>query len=386
MEQKTQKNKKMKKMLQLLVALLLIFGIMLLIWYLSFHLYTGYNIISETPLYENVAGYTLGDGELIMYSNDGAKAVAVDGTINWELSYTLDNPQVVWCEDMVSIADRGGTSVYVVAENGIPYNYDVIYPIVKHEVAKQGVTAVLLSDGIDDYIQLRDISGELRVDINTKTKTDGIPVDIALSEDGKKLVTLYITFEGDAMICKVTFYNTGEVGKNYISNIVGQKKYTENLLVYDIEFLNKDTLCVLMENGFALYRMTEIPELICEKTLEDDILDVVCVSTGIYIVHEEAGKEKALTFYNLKGDAKTTWSSIPDYENFVATEDEIIFFSPQSATIYRKSKVLKFSGSFRENYVRMYPAGGDKYFLLNTGMVHGIKLSDSAGNGGEQQE
>ena len=34
---------------------------------------------------------------------------------------------------------------------------EVIYPIIKHEVAKQGVTAVLLDNGTEDFIQLYDV-------------------------------------------------------------------------------------------------------------------------------------------------------------------------------------------------------------------------------------
>ena len=177
---------------------------------------------SESELYTNLVGYKAGGEKLFVYSNDGAKALDSSGDALWEVSYQLENPDVAYCENMASVADIGGKSVYVVAENGIPYNYEVIYPIIKHEVAKQGVTAVLLDNGTEDFIQLYDINGTLRVDINTKTKIDGIPIDIALSPDGKKLVTLYVTFQGNAMICKATFYNADEVEK--IKSIISLDK------------------------------------------------------------------------------------------------------------------------------------------------------------------
>ena len=217
-EEINQRNRKKRRRLYAVVAavLLVLFAVFLVIM-LQTRQFANYKVVSQTDLYSNVLGYRAGNGLFYLYSNDGAKALSEDGEVKWEMSYHLDNPSIEYCQDVAAVADIGGTSVYVVAENGIPYNYQVVYPIVKHAVAKQGVTAVLLDNGTEDYIQLYDISGKLRVDINTKTKSDGIPVDIALSEDGKKLVTLYVTFQGDAMICKVTFYNAGEVGKNYIS-------------------------------------------------------------------------------------------------------------------------------------------------------------------------
>ena len=288
----------------------------------------------------------------------------------------MDNPAITYCQDVAAVADIGGRSVYVVAENGIPYHYEVIYPIVKHEVAAQGVTAVLLDNETEDFIQLYDINGTLRVDINTKTKTDGIPIDIALSEDGKKLVTLYVTFQGDAMICKVTFYNAGEVGKNYNSNVVGQTIFPDNLLAYDVCFLNADTVCVLLENGFRIFRLTEVPELVLEKTLEEEVVEVLCVENGLYIVKEDAMKQRTLTFYNAKGEAKASWDEIPDYERLSATEDEVIFTSPQSAVIYRSNRSLKFGSTFDQSVEAVFPAGGDRYFLVDSGTVRTIRLTD----------
>lgn len=369
-------KKKIWRVLRLVLVLSLIIGGIVWVQYNRNREYTGYENVSETALYSNLAGYKKGNNQLLIYSNDGAKAIDGNGSAKWEISYQLDNPDIVYCENVAAVADIGGTSVYVVAENGIPYNYEVIYPIIKHEVAGQGVTAVLLDNGMEDFIQLYDINGTLRVDINTKTKTDGIPVDIALSPDGKKLVTLYVTFQGDAMICKATFYNADEVGKNYINNIVGQKIFQENMLAYDVKFLNDTTLCVLMENGFTLYRMTEVPELICEKTLPGEIEEIVCVDGGLYVVQEDTTGQKNMTFYNPEGVAKQTWKDIPEYETITASKEEVVFFSPQRVTVYRVNGSVKFGTSFTQSLEAVYPAGGNRYFLVDMGKVQTIKLSD----------
>ena len=377
-KQKGISRKKVLRVLQLIVIISLIVVAIILGQFFWSHVFQNYKVISETSLYSNLVGYKLGNNELLVYSNDGAKAISSDGEVAWEISYELDNPEITWCQDVAAVADIGGQSVYVVAENGIPYSYEVIYPIIKHEVAKQGVTAVLLDNGTEDFVQLYDINGTLRVDLNTQTKIDGIPVDIALSEDGKKLITLYVTFQGDSMICKVTFYNAGEVGKNYISNIVGQKIYEENRLAYDIGFLNQDTLYVLLEDGFALYRMTEVPELICEVVPKDVvIIDLICVKNGIYVITEDITKQRTLSFYNDDGNKVKSWDTIPEYETIVGTEQELIFFSPQKLTIYRANGKLKFEKAFTESINAVFPAGNNRYFLLNVDKIQTIKLSDN---------
>lgn len=380
-EQKKQTDKKRGiHVLRLVVPMLVILGGIGIIQFLRLRSYAGYEVIAETALNYDVSGYAAGDEILFAYGHDGAKGIRPDGNVAWEMSYQLDNPELVWCKDVASVADIGGKSVYIVAENGIPYNYNVVYPIVKHAVARQGVTAVLLDNGTEDYIQLYDINGALRVDINTKTKTDGIPVDIALSEDGKKLVTLYITFQAESMICKVTFYNADEVGKNYINNIVGQKSYEENRLVYEIGFLNESVLYVLLEDGFALYRMTEVPELICEKQLPDEIVDVACVEKGIYIITESTEKGRVLTFYDETGEEKKSLKEVPEYEVMQASSEEIVFFSPHSMTVYRANGTVKFQDVFHQSIDAVFVAGKNRYFLLNAGGVQTIKLTGKKEN------
>ena len=387
LEEKTKgkiNKKDILRAIRIAIVLLVILGGIGWLQYAQRREYKHYEVRSEQSLYTNLAGYQSGNGKLFAYGNDGAKAVDGNGSTVWEVSYQLDNPQLAYCENVASVADIGGTNVYVVAGNGIPYNYEVIYPIVKHEVAKQGVTAVLLDNGLEDFIQLYDINGTLRVDINTKTKTDGIPIDIALSPDGKKLVTLYVTFQGDAMLCKTTFYNADEVGKNYINNIVAQKTFAENCLAYDVVFLNNDTVCILLENGFAMYRMTEVPELICEKTIEETIVEFLGVDSGLYVVKETADNRKALSFYDEKGKEREIIRNLPEYESIAATAEEIVLFSPQKVTVYRKNGSQKFSTAFAQSLEAVFPAGSNRYFLVDPGRVQTIKLVKNATN--ETQE
>lgn len=379
LEEKTKvkvNKKEILRVLRILLILAVVLGGIGWTQYIRVKEFKDYDIKSESDLYNNLVGYKSGEEKMFLYSNDGARALDSSGNVLWEVAYQLDNPDVVYCEEMASVADIGGKSVYVVAENGIPYNYEVIYPIIKHEVAKQGVTAVLLDNGEEDFIQMYDINGNLRVDINTKTKVDGIPIDIALSPDGKKLVTLYVTFQGNTMICKATFYNADEVGKNYINNIVGQKSFGENVLAYDVRFINEDTVCVLLENGFSLYRMTERPELICEKNIPETIEEIACVENGVFVVKETVDKQNTLSFFDVKGKEHQVLKEVPEYESIAVSSEEIVFFSPQKVTSYRMNGSIKFSTTFTQSLEAVYPAGGNRYFLVNTGKVQTIKLTN----------
>ncbi|MGN0507006.1 MAG: DUF5711 family protein [Lachnospiraceae bacterium] len=365
-----------RKILALLLVLLFIIAAVVSWRYLTAYTYESYTITSELPVNGQFVQYQNTGNALAVLSNDGAKGLSGTGELLWEISYQLDNPVAASCGSVTAIADVGGKNVYVVAENGIPHNYQVLYPIVKLATAGQGVTAVLLNNGTEDYIQLYDMNGTLRVDINTKTKTDGFPIDIALSEDGKKLVTLYLTFDGDAMISKVTFYNAGEVGKNHIGNVVGQKSFGKNVLAAGVRFLNNDTVCILKEDGFSLYRMQETPALLFEQTFEEPLYDIVCSDNCIVVVTENAAtKQKTMLRYDANGKKTAVWNEIADYERLVVSEREILLFSPQKVIVYRNNKSEKFVAEFERNLEAMLPAGGNQYFLIDTGRIQTIKLS-----------
>ncbi len=387
-------RKKNLRMFFVALAVTLVLLVVAAVRFMQTRLFENYVITSETKTYSNTVGYVAGDGSVLICSNDGARAISSNGRIKWEMSYQLDNPAIAGYDNVAAVADIGGTSVYVVAENGIPYNYNVLYPIVKHAVVDRGITVVLLDGGTEDFVQIYSIEGTLLVDLKTKTKKDGIPIDIALSGDGKHLVTLYMTFVDGVSTAKVTFYNTGEVGKNYIGNIVGQKAYADDLLVYDIGFLNKETLYVLYEDGFSLYRMTEVPELIQDVTViklpeEKDpekqkeamkklgrIQDVKPVSDGIYVVVSDGSGNRSLNFYDTKGKKIRTWERIPSYETMEATSEEIVFFGEQTVTIYRKNRSLKFDQKLSRGLETVIPAGKNRYFLVDRGTIQTIKLEN----------
>ena len=67
----------------------------------------------------------------------------------------------------------------------------------------------------------------------------------------------------------------------------------------------------------------------------------------------------------------------------IATEEEVIFFSPQKISVYRKNKSLKYEAEFEHGLDAVFPAGGNKYFLICAGEVQTIKLSNSKQKEGE---
>ncbi len=339
---------------------------------IRFGSYESYEVVSEQKVTNDKIAFYNTNNLLSMSTINGARALDGDGNLQWDVAFGLENPTVVSCKKVSAVADIDGTSVIVVSDDGISHRVEVNYPIVKIDVAQQGVTAILMNDGDSDYIQVYDIDGKCRIDIGTKTKNEGFPVDIALSDDGKKLVTVYVSFKGDEILSKVTFYNAGDVGKNFIENIVGQKTF-EGRLVCDVDFLGNDNVGIMLDDGFVLYNMKEIPEFVIEKTFDEEILDFCMYDTGICTVTKTADERK-LYFYDLNGKEVGTVKNVPAYDKLRADNDEAILYSSQRVSIYRKNGTLKFNCYLDEMVDDVFFGGDNRYFFVDSGSIKAIKL------------
>ena len=105
---------------------------------------------------------------------------------------------------------------------------------------------------------------------------------------------------------------------------------------------------------------------------------MVCVDGGLYVVQKDTAGQKTMSFYDTKGDEKQVWKEIPEYESIAATKDEVVFFSPQRVTVYRVNGSVKFGKSFTQSLEAIFPAGNNRYFLVDMGKVQTIKLSDES--------
>ncbi len=333
--------------------------------------YSGLSYGAEVSI-SDMADIYNSDGKLFVTTMNGTRGYDSDCGLVMDVAFELDHPMTVSCGGYAAIADIGGTKVYVIAPNGIPHSYKTDSPIVKLCVGSDGTTAVLLDNDSRDMIRIYSPEGELRVEIGTKTGVDGFPVDIALSEDGKKLATLYLSFEGDDIMTKITFYNTGDVGKNFIENIVGQKIYAREM-AYSVHFMGNDHVAAVFGNGFSLFAMEEIPSVTLDERREEKLLDVQVCDECIAVMAEEPSGN-VLSFYNTKGTACGRITGIGEYETLTLGNGEAMLVGLDRACIYRMNGTVKVECALEGGCDRIYSGGGNRYFIADMGKIRGASL------------
>lgn len=336
--------------------------------------YTGYEVVRELENSE-ISEYTVSDGKLIRCGTEGAQAVNGSGNLLWNITYsTMKNPQFVFCGEMTAIADIGAKTFLLADGSGVSHQYTTPYPIQWICVAKQGVTAVLMNGEEKDYIYLYSKSGELLSEIETIVARDGFPITMALSEDGKKLVTSYMKIEGDEPESCVTFYNFGEVGQNSIRNLVGQVQYTE-CLVPRLAFWDNNTVVAVGEHVMEFFTMKETPESVFKKEIPAEIKSI---SVGEYLCMLTKSKDgqEVLEAYNKSGTVCMKKTITFPYIGMHTAEQEVVLYSYSDCEIYsiKDSGKLLYKGSFENGVRNLFVIGKNRYYLVENRRIRVIKL------------
>lgn len=334
--------------------------------------YTGYASVHEIEARES-ATYFYTDKKLISYGQEGAQAIAADGSLLWNITYkTMKNPIFSFCKDMMLVADVGTKEFLLSDGTGVAKTHSVPYQIQSVSVSRQGVCTILMNEEEKDYIYMYDKDGVLLSEIETVVSRDGFPITLALSEDGTKLVTSYMKIENDEPVGCVTFYNFGGVGQNYSRNLVGQIQY-EKCLVPRIEFWGNDTVAVLGENTLELFAMKEIPSSIMRKEI---VSTVRSVAFGEYfcMISKNAEGQDVLEAYDKSGKVRMMKVIAFPYIGFQTEGKEVVLYSHSGCEIYTIGKDTCYKGTFEGGVRNLYAIGGNRYYLVENKKGSIIKL------------
>lgn len=339
--------------------------------------YLTYDVTKSVELEANSsAGYmVLGNG-VFRYSRDGASVIGRDGETVWNVSYSMSNPVADVCGKCAAVADKGGKNLYIFDGTGSANPVVTNFPIENISVSGQGVAAVWMNDGSQDYVSLYSKDGKVLVDMNTVIATSGFPVDVSISDDGTKIVTTYVNFVGENIVSQLTFYNFGDVGENYIDGLVGLEKY-EGMLLADVEFLNSDVCVAFGEKGFDIFTMEEIPEKVISVEISEKIVHVAYSEKYIGVMTENVGQGERYTYriYDTKGTVVDERRLDEKYDSFQISGSEVILYSNLQILIYRIHGTVKLSTSLAKNVNKVYSIdNGSAYLLVGDKYAERIKL------------
>lgn len=342
--------------------------------------FNSFQVIKQTPREDsNTVRYIRHGSNLLKYSRDGASGIDSKGKILWNGSFEMKNPAVSICDAYAVIADIGGKEAYVFSGSDTGKKIQTTLPIIQADVANQGVTALMMEDKDSNVFWIYDPYGtseQLKVEKPTNTETDGYPVDMALSDDGKKLVTSYLYLNNGVKESRVSFYNFGDVGRD--TNSLVKAEMFGQTLIPEVDFISNNMVCVYGEQSFTLYSMEEIPKKIKDTiTFDDPIKSMFSDKSHVgFVLEKYEGESKyEVVVYDMSGKKVLDRYVDYDYTTVLLSGKEIIFYTDLKCTILRLNGKEKFQYTFDKNLEYIMPVNNyNKYILIDSTDIQEIKL------------
>lgn len=348
----------------LAIILAVIVGVFL---YLTFKTYTAYEV-TDTIEREDTAAtkfetYAAG---MLKYSNDGASYLNLDNDMIWNQTYEMQEPSVKIEGSYVAVGDIGGTTLYILNEEGTQGNIVTTMPICAFDVATQGTIAVLLQSENSYYLKLYDKGGSELASGELHEKTSGYPLSLALAPDAKKLAVSMMTVAGGSVGTTLNFYNFGSVGQNEQDNIVATYTY-ENMLIPEMVYTSADLLVAFGDSQIQIYSGAQKPVLDVTVDLEYEVQSVFYNDTyfGICYNNEDDDNTRQISVYDSKGSEVLSEMFDMDYETIeLLSNDEICIRNNHNLLIYNMFGVEKFRYEFDAALYEVIPQYAGIYYTF----------------------
>ncbi len=339
--------------------------------------YSDFQVL-ETVERQDTAGtrYAEFNGNILKYSNDGAFYIDAQNQLFWNQTYEMQSPMLDICESYAAIADEDGTKIYIMDTQGPCGEIETTRPIQQVHVANQGTVAVLMEENGIGYIQLFDKSGTFLAEGELHTQNSGYPLDIAISNDGKKMAVAMLDVNEGTVKTTVAFYNFGSVGQNEIDNIVSSYPYSD-VVIPKVEFLANDVAVAVGDSRVIFYEGSQKPVVKEEIEMDREIRSLFYNERYLGLVFDNENSEQTygLEVYDTQGgqvaaiDFSTEYESIEFLDN-----DEICIRNNLECSIYTLRGIQRFHYNFDRDLYKVIHTTGRQYLFLMSDTTEKVKL------------
>lgn len=316
-------------------------------------------------------------GKILKYGKDGAVCVDEENRLIWNQTYEMQAPIVDICEGYAVIAEKKGNMIYIMDAKGKCGEIKTLMPIQRVQVANQGTVAILMEQEGTGYLQLYDKKGTFLAEGEVHTENSGYPLDIALSNDGRKMAVSLLDINAGNVKNTITFYNFGSVGQNEIDNIVGTYSYAD-MVFPKVEFLTNDVIAAFGDQKAVIYEGTQKPQVKEEIPLKQEVRSIFYNDAylGFVFNNQSAKQPYKMSVYNLRGKEEMTQNFDMDYSEISFLEnDEICIRNDMECSIYNLRGHRRFHYNFEKNIWKVFSTRRNlEYIFMMNGETQKVRL------------
>lgn len=376
-ENEADKQRFLKLPAHVLSYVIVIGGVLLAVFLVSFisghWKYRGYHVINSRTQEATVSfSYCNVEGDILRYSTDGASLLDSSGEILWDVSYSMNSPDVAVRGTTIAIYDTAGSDIVICDRTGQIGSASAGYPIKKAEVSAGGNVAAIEENSSTTYIEYYSVSGTQIAEIKTSMDNPGYPLDLALSEDGQLIAVSYLAYDGGTQKNVIDVYSFGSAGQNQMDNRIGEFEYTDRIIP-ELVYVQGSTLVAFSDNGFLIMNGATVPEETKFVQITDQIAGVFYDSTYIGLV-TGTGSTHQLLVYTTEGRRITDKSFEYSYTDMDYTSGEVTLYNNNSFCVYNLSGICKFDGSYTGSIADIFAVGRYRYGVVRDASIEQIQL------------
>lgn len=316
-------------------------------------------------------------GEFVVkYSNDGISYINGTETI-WNEAYEMKSPIVDVCGDYLAIADKNSNTIYIFNKKGKVGEVNTSYPIIKIEVAQQGVVAALLEEASANYIELYDKEGNLIVSHKSLLSENGFPLSFSISNDGEKMMTSYLSIKEGSTENQVIFYNFSNVGKDEVDRVVGTFNQYGETIVPAVYFVSNEDAIAIGDNVLTIYKMKEKPTIRKEIKFDKEIQKVFYNEKYVGLIFENSKGDTPckMEVYSLSGEKIMSKEIEMNLDHVKFAGKNVLMYDDVTCELISLKGVVKFKHVFTKQLDAIVPMESTNTFLLMTkNMIEEISL------------
>ena len=333
--------------------------------YLNNKIYTTYEIIESVEVNDtyNARFYEFGN-YMLRYSEDGMAYLNGSKTY-WNHAFEMREPIIDICNDYVAVAEQKSNTIYIFNGKGLQGKVETEFPVVGLDVSDNGIVAAITGERSDlSYIEVISKDGTRIAKGQSVLSSQGCPVDISISEDGKKLVVSYLCVGTGVIESKVVFYNYSEIGKNEVDRFVGGFNF-DKTMVGRVEFLNNDLVAAFGDDKVVLYSMKQKPSVIKEIAVNKEIKSIFYDDSYLGLIFDsgQADTPYTMVVYDAEGNKVCEKLFNFSYKNIKIADGTIVLYNDVALKVYTVKGKEKYDDTFSEGIVDVIMLE-DKYNYL----------------------
>lgn len=316
------------------------------------------------------------DGNILLYSKDGASCMDTKGNAVWNQTYEMQNPMISVCEDVAAIGDYNGRTIYVMNKAGAMGEISTNMPIRSFCVSQNGVVAAVLDDVAITWIYLFDAQGNILVNFKTTMAKSGYPVDVSISPNGILVGISYLYVDSGELKSSIAFYNFGAVGQNEIENYVSGYDYLDTVAPV-IQFMNNGAAFAVSDDRIMFFGGNERPTSVTECLLENEIKSIFYNENYIGLVYTNTTGESAymMDIYNGSGTKVSSKLIDIEYSDIIFHKDQVIIYNDTDCIISNIKGADKYVGQFEQPATLLVPTSSlYKYVVVSPTSIDNIEL------------